>query len=153
MSFGGLFDCCSKSSYANRDFGWQLLSPEESLRRSVLKFWTIDREYTCHYGGKCLILKCNCCNQIVRTQRQRLQNRARVGGEEVHGRAPKHYARALRCNMAGPFQICFLRAWTAAAFRKNGSFAEHILRKISGALRWRGTEQLASSVVTGDDSA
>ena len=27
------------------------------------------------------------------------------------GRAPEHYARALRCNMAGPFQICFLRAW------------------------------------------
>ena len=26
------------------------------------------------------------------------------------GRTPGHYARALRCNTAGPFQICFLRA-------------------------------------------
>ena len=24
------------------------------------------------------------------------------------GRTPEHYARALRCNTAGPFQICFL---------------------------------------------
>ena len=27
------------------------------------------------------------------------------------GRAPEDYARALRCNSAGPFQICFLRDW------------------------------------------
>ena len=32
------------------------------------------------------------------------------GGGREGGRAPEHYARALRCNMAGPFQICFLRA-------------------------------------------
>ena len=30
------------------------------------------------------------------------------GGEG--GRAPEHYARALLCNTAGPFQICFLQA-------------------------------------------
>ena len=33
-----------------------------------------------------------------------------MGGGRGGGRAPKHYARALRCNTAGPFQICFLRA-------------------------------------------
>ena len=35
----------------------------------------------------------------------------RVAGEgRGGGRAPENYARALRCNTAGPFQICFLRA-------------------------------------------
>ena len=32
------------------------------------------------------------------------------GGGGGGGRAPEHYARALCCNTAGPFQICFLRA-------------------------------------------
>ena len=31
-------------------------------------------------------------------------------GERGGGRAQEHYARALCCNTAGPFQICFLRA-------------------------------------------
>ena len=39
------------------------------------------------------------------------------GGGGKGGRAPEHYARALRCNTAGPFQICFLWACTCAALR------------------------------------
>ena len=31
------------------------------------------------------------------------------------GRAPEHYTRALRCNAAGPIQICFLRACHSVA--------------------------------------
>ena len=107
------------------------LSSEESFRRSVssgkLRSQQITREYACHYGGEDNKLKCNCYNQTVRTQQQQLQNglkhilwavtfqswdtgpRRRVRGRGG-GRTPEHYARALCCNMAGPFQICFLWA-------------------------------------------
>ena len=94
MSFGGLFNCYSKSSYAEKrprmtavihkiSVGAgekHTLSPEKSLRRSVKTTLTIDHARIRvplrrrRRIQQCLILKRNCCNRIVTTQRQRLQN-------------------------------------------------------------------------------
>ena len=62
--------------------GKHTLSPEERPRRSVNYAHNRSRANTYDYGGEhnkerlqyYLILKRNCCNRIVRTKRQRLQN-------------------------------------------------------------------------------
>ena len=62
MNFDGLFNCCSKSSYARRDTisvrarGKHTLFPKESLCQSVtvgkLRSQQVTHEYACHYSGE-----------------------------------------------------------------------------------------------------
>ena len=67
--------------------GKHTLSPEESLRRSV------------SFG-----------KLVYAHNRSRANTRVPLQRRRQGGRAPEHHARALRCNAAGPFKICFLRA-------------------------------------------
>ena len=102
--------------------GKHTLSPEESFRRSVsfgelrshtaaktiknahsnTPFWSISAatQQWLQNGLK---------KQFESSSILELGYRAACGGRGG-GRALEHYACALRCNTAGPFQICFLRA-------------------------------------------
>ena len=148
MSFGGLFNCCSKSSYASdschpQDFCWGWRKKHFVAWRkfpSKRKFWgttlicnrshantraitaakTIKNAYSnapfssisaateslqlSNSGFKTALKK-----QFESSSILELGYQAACGGRGGR-RAQEHYARALCCNTAGPFQICFLWA-------------------------------------------
>ena len=77
----------------------------------------------CFAGMECVVawlktkILCYCCtSNIILVWLQ--VNRSQVGGC-----APEHYSHALRCNMAGPFQICFLRACVCLIAPKSPSLS------------------------------